>query len=310
MSTRGHAHAPGRGDEAASVRTDHRSRLRAVLLVTGVILVAEIVGAVLSGSLALAADAGHMFTDVAAIGTALAAMTIADRRTSERSSFGLYRVEIFAATVNAVILLAVAGWVVWSAIRRLGDPPSVGSGLMIAVAGFGLIANSVSLWWLREGRGGSLNVRAVYLEVLGDLIGSAGVVVAGVLIAITDQAVIDPIASLAVALLIVPRTWELLREAVTILLEATPAGMDLDHVRRHVVEIDGVVDMHDLHVWTISSGRPVMSAHVVVDEGWLSRSGEVLDELQSCLGAHFDVEHSTFQVEPRGHADHEAPMHP
>jgi cobalt-zinc-cadmium efflux system protein len=136
------------------------------------------------------------------------------------------------------------------------------------------------------------------------------VVVAALVITTTGQEIADPIASLLVAALIVPRTWSLLREAVSILLESTPPGTDLEHVRQHIVDVEGVVDVHDLHVWTISSGRPVMSAHVVVDDAWLARSGEVLDGLQGCLAAHFDVEHSTFQVEPRGHAAHEAPTHP
>jgi cobalt-zinc-cadmium efflux system protein len=289
---------------------EHRRRLRAVLVLTGVVMLLEIVGAVVSGSLALAADAGHMFTDVAAIGIALTAMTIAERRTTSRSTFGLYRLEIFAAAVNAVILLAVATFIMWSALRRLDDPPEVQSGLMLAVALVGLAANAVSIWWLHDAQQDSLNVRGAYLEVLGDLLGSAAVVVAALVITTTGQEIADPIASLLVAALIVPRTWSLLREAVSILLESTPPGTDLEHVRQHIVDVEGVVDVHDLHVWTISSGRPVMSAHVVVDDPWLARSGEVLDGLQECLAAHFDVEHSTFQVEPRGHAAHEAPTHP
>lgn len=302
----GHAHHHRHGGSDSG----HRRRLTAVLGVTGVVLVAEVIGAVVSGSLALGADALHMFTDVAAIGIALTAITIAERRTTSRSTFGLYRVEIFAAAVNAVLLLGVAAWIIWSAVRRFEDAPEIHTTVMILVAVLGLVANAVSLWWLHGDQQESLNVRGVYLEVLGDLLGSAAVVVAGLLIAITGAQVIDPIASVAVAFLIVPRTWSLLREAVTILLEATPAGVDLEHVRRHIVDIEGVLDVHDLHVWTISSGRPVMSAHVVVDDHWLQRSGEVLDALQTCLGAHFDVDHSTFQVEPRGHADHEAPTHP
>ena len=161
-----------------------------------------------------------------------------------------------------------------------------------------------------SGQQQSLNVRGAYLEVLGDLLGSAAAVVAGVIIATTGELAADPIASLVVAALIIPRTWSLLREAVTILLEVTPTGVDLDHVRRHIVDVVGVVDVHDLHVWTISSGRPVMSAHVVVEDAWLGRSGELLDTLQDCLAAHFDVAHCTFQVEPVGHAAHEAPTHP
>jgi cobalt-zinc-cadmium efflux system protein len=289
---------------------EHRRRLTAVLVVTGIVLIVEVIGAFVTGSLALGADAGHMFVDVTGIGIALTAMTIAERRTTSRSTFGLYRLEIFAAAVNAVVLLAVAGYVVVTAIGRLDDAPAVDSGLMIVVAAIGLVANAWSLWWLHAGQQESLNVRGAYLEVLGDLLGSAAALVAGVVIATTGYDAADPIASLAIAAMIVPRTWSLLREAVTILLEATPSGVDLDHVRRHIVDVEGVVDVHDLHVWTISSGRPVMSAHVVVEDTWLGRSGEVLDTLQSCLAAHFDVEHCTFQVEPLGHVEHEAPTHP
>ncbi|HEY7045546.1 MAG TPA: cation diffusion facilitator family transporter, partial [Nocardioidaceae bacterium] len=162
MTVPGHPHGAAGGP-------DHRRRLTVVLLVTSVVVLIQIAGAVVSGSLALAADAGHMFTDVAAIGIALSAMTIAERSTTARSTFGLYRLEIFAAAVNAVILLAVAGWVVWSAVRRLEDPPEVESGLMILVALIGLLANAFSLWWLREGQASNLNVRGAYLEVLGDL---------------------------------------------------------------------------------------------------------------------------------------------
>src|SRR5690242_10280461 len=181
---------------------EHRRRLRAVLVLTGVVMLLEIVGAVVSGSLALAADAGHMFTDVAAIGIALTAMTIAERRTTSRSTFGLYRLEIFAAAVNAVILLAVATFIVWSALRRLDDPPEVQSGLMLAVALVGLAANAVSIWWLHDAQHDSLNVRGAYLEVLGDLLGSAAVVVAALVITTTGQEIADPIASLLVAALI------------------------------------------------------------------------------------------------------------
>jgi cobalt-zinc-cadmium efflux system protein len=298
------------GTRTAADGADHRRRLRLVLAVTAIVMVAEVVGAFVSGSLALAADAGHMFTDVAGIAIALTAMTIAERASASRSTFGLYRLEIFAAAVNAVILLAVAGAVAWSAVRRLDDPPEVDSTIMLVVAMVGLAANGLSLWWLHEAQSKSLNVRGAYLEVLGDLLGSIAVIVAGAVIALTGEAIADPITSLIVAGLIVPRTWLLLREAVTVLLEVTPAGTDLGHVRDHILDVPGVVELHDLHVWTISSGRPVMSAHVIVDDAWLHRSGEVLDALQACLAAHFDVGHCTFQVEPRGHSAHESGLHP
>lgn len=287
-----------------------RGRLTAVLVISAVVLVVQVGAAVVSGSLALAADAGHLLADVAAVALALTAVVISERRPPARSTFGLYRLEIFAAAVNAVVLLGVAGAVAWSALRRLDDPPAVDAAVMLVAALLGAAANGVCVRLLHTGAQSDLNVRGAYLEVLSDLLGSLAVLVAAVLIAATGAAVIDPIVSLLVAALIVPRTWLLLREAVGVLLEASPPGTDLEHVRSHIREVAGVVDVHDLHVWTISSGRPVMSAHVVVDEDGLRRPGEVLDALQACLDAHFDVAHCTFQLEPAGHGRHEAGFHP
>jgi cobalt-zinc-cadmium efflux system protein len=306
----GHSHA-----SVSTSREGYRarkSRLQVVLVVTVLVLVGEVIGALFAGSVALAAEAGHLFADASAAGLALTAIVVAERQTRARSTFGLYRLEILASAFNGVVLLAVAVFVVWTAISRLSDPPEVRGGLMTVVAAVGLAANAFSLWWLQRdgGHGGHLTMRSVQLEVLGDLLGSAAVLVAGLVIALSGELVADPLASLLVAALIVPRTWSLLREAFTILSESSPADTDLEHVRAHICEVPGVVDVHDLHVWTISSGRPVMSAHVVVEEGWLHRSGETLDALQSCLAAHFDVEHSTFQIEPRSHSAHEAPTHP
>ncbi len=290
----------------------HRSRLVLVLCLTAVVLVAEVIGAWWTGSLALLADAGHMFTDVAGLSLALAAMVLAGRMTHARRTYGFYRLEIFAAAVNAVILLAVAAGVVVSAVRRLDAPPEVDGGPMLWVALLGGAVNLVALRLLQAGAQHSLNLRGAYLEVLGDLLGSIAVVMAAVVITVTDRDIADPIASLLIAALIVPRTWMLLREAVDILLEATPRGVDLDHVREHIKGTEGVVDVHDLHVWTITSGMPVMSAHVVVSADALAAGGPgpVLDRLGDCLGAHFDVEHCTFQIEPVGHADHESELHP
>ncbi|MBA3234328.1 MAG: cation transporter [Propionibacteriales bacterium] len=291
-------------------RHDNRARLILVLGVTAAAMIAEVVGAVLSGSLALVADAAHMFTDAAGITIALTAMAIAERRTAARSTFGLYRLEIFAAALNSVLLLALAGWIGWEAVDRLVDPPPVAGTTMLVVAVVGLAANAYALRVLAPAASTNLNVRGAYLEVLGDLLGSAAVVTAAVVVRTTGATIADPLCSIIVSVFIVPRTWMLLREAVNVLLEATPRGFDLDHLRAHVLGIDGVVGVHDLHVWTISSELPVMSAHVVVDDDSLSHAGEVLDALQDCLGAHFDVSHSTFQIEPMGHVDHETRLHP
>jgi cobalt-zinc-cadmium efflux system protein len=278
-----------------------------VLALTVVILVVEVAGAVLSGSLALLADAGHVLTDGAGIGLALLAVRFAARPATPRRTFGYYRLEILAAVVNAVLLFGVAGFVLVEAWRRLAEPPEVASGLMLAVAVAGLVANAVSLWLLRRGQAESLNLRGAYLEVLGDLLGSAAVLAAAAVIAVTGFQAADPIASILIGVLILPRTWRLLREAVDVLLEAAPRGVDLAEVRRHLIETPGVTDVHDLHAWTITSGLPVLSAHVVLERG--ADAGRVLDGLGDCLAGHFDIEHSTFQLEQPEHRGHEGATH-
>jgi cobalt-zinc-cadmium efflux system protein len=301
----GHKHAPGHGHSAAGA---HRGRLLAVFGLATAVLVAQVAGGVLSGSLALLADAGHMLVDAAGIGLALLAIRFAARPASGTKTFGYYRVEILAAVGNAVLLLTVAALVLIEAAQRLASPPPVASGTMLAVAVAGLAANAVSLWVLHGGQAASLNLRGAYLEVLGDLLGSVAVIVAAVVISLTGWRLADPVASAAIGLLILPRTWALLREAVDVLLEATPKGVDLHHVRAHILAVAGVTDCHDLHAWTITSGMPVLSAHVVLADG--ADPGRVLDALGACLAGHFDIEHSTFQLESPEHREHEHAFHP
>ncbi|MDP9844230.1 cation diffusion facilitator family transporter [Streptosporangium lutulentum] len=305
----GHGH--GHGHPRATGAAAYRGRLAVVLALTLVVFVVEIIGAVLSGSLALLADAGHMATDAAGIALALFAIWVAGRPAGLQRTFGYQRAEILAAAVNAVVLLALSVYILYEAVRRFSDPEPVGGTVMLVAAVAGLVANAVGLWLLRRGQAESLNLRGAYLEVLGDLLGSVAVIVAAVVIALTGWTRVDPIVSVVIALLIVPRTWSLLREAVDILLEAVPKGVDLQEVRRHLLEAQGVLDVHDLHAWTITSGVPVMSAHVVVEEQVLTSGdlGQVLDRLHECLAGHFDVEHSTLQLEPAGHADHEGARH-
>jgi cobalt-zinc-cadmium efflux system protein len=304
----GHDHGHG---PAATAGGAHRRRLLVVLGLTLALLAAEIVGAVLSGSLALLADAGHMATDAAGIALALGAVSLAQRPARGRRTFGWQRMEILAAGANGLLLLAVAGYVLVEAVRRIGDPPEIGSGLMLVIASVGLAVNLVSLTVLHGGRGESLNIRGAYLEVLADAFGSVAVIVAAIVIATTGWTPADIVASVAIGCLVVPRAWHLLREAVDILLEAAPRGVDLDDVRAHILGVDGVLDVHDLHAWTITSGLPVLSAHVVVTDEALAEGhgGRVLDALCVCLGDHFDLEHCTFQLEAGTHADHEAPVH-
>jgi cobalt-zinc-cadmium efflux system protein len=289
----------------------HRQTLIAVLALTTLVAVAEVIGAVITGSLVLFADAAHMAADAAGLGLSLLAAFVASRPATDRRTFGYARAEILAAMANSVLLLAMAGFILYEAIRRLVSPAEVGSGLLIVFGVIALAANAVSLVLLRQGQAESLNLRGAFLEVGSDTLGAAAVIVTGVIIATTGFTRADPIASLVVGLLILPRTWRLLRETVDVLLEASPRGMDLNEVRRHMTTLDGVRDVHELHAWTITSGLPVLSAHVVVDPEFFDdgRCFTMLDRLQDCLRGHFDVEHSTFQLEPAGHASHEHPMH-
>ena len=291
-----HAH----GSAAAA----NRNRLVAVLGLSAVILVVEVIGALASNSLALLADAGHMLTDVSGIGLALLAIWFAGRAPTNGRTFGYLRVEIIAAVTNAFLLFGVAAFILYEAWQRLSAPPEVASGLMLAVALVGLAANGVSLYLLRRAQAESLNMRGAYLEVMGDFAGSAAVIIAAVVIAATGWAQADAVASVVIALLILPRTFALLREATDILLEATPKGIDMDVVREHILEAPGVVDVHDLHAWTITSGMNVVSAHVVLAED--AKSGDILDHLGMCLSDDFDVKHSTFQLETPEHVDWEA----
>lgn len=306
MSGPGHSHGP-----RTSAGGAHRRSLVLVLVITTAVLILELVGSAVTGSLALLADAGHMATDVAGILLAVLAVTYSSRPATEGRTFGYYRLEILAAVVNAVLLFGVAVFILWEAVARWAQPPEIEGRLMLVFASLGLIANVAGLLLLRTGAHESLNVRGAYLEVLGDLLGSVAVIAAAAVLALTGWARVDVIASVLVALMILPRTWSLLRDAVDVLLEATPRGVDLAAVRQHILDTPGVIGAHDLHAWTITSGMPVLSVHVVVAEGvWAGRGGgQVLDTLGECLAHHFDVEHCTFQLEPAGHADHEPAGH-
>jgi len=283
------AHAHG------SAAAANRGRLVAVLALSLAILGVEVVGGIVANSLALLADAGHMLTDVAGVGMALLAIWFAGRSPTNGRTFGYLRVEILAAVANAVLLFGVAGFILYGAWRRLSEPPEIASGLMLVVALVGLAANAASLYLLRDAQRQSLNMRGAYLEVMGDFIGSAAVIVAAVVIALTGWTTADAVASALIGLLILPRTFALLREATDVLLEATPKGVDMDHVRQHILDAPGVVDCHDLHAWTITSGMNVVSAHVILADG--ADAAATLDALCACLSDDFDIEHSTFQLE-------------
>jgi cobalt-zinc-cadmium efflux system protein len=301
----GHGHAHG----TAAGR--HRGRLAIVLAITSTVLVAEVVGAFLSGSLALLADAGHMLTDVAGLALALGAVSLAARPATPERTFGYARAEVLAAVLNGVLLLGVAGFVLVEGVRRFADPQEVEAEAMLVFGAVGLLGNLVGLALLARGAKESLNVRGAYLEVLADAAGSVGVLVAAAVIATTGYDRADAIVSLAIGLFILPRTWRLLREAVDVLMEASPRSIDLEDVRSHILSAPHVRGVHDLHAVTVTSGLPVVTAHVVVDDECFhdGHAPQVLDELQECLAGHFDVEHSTFQLEPAGHAGHEHAHH-
>jgi cobalt-zinc-cadmium efflux system protein len=294
------------GHDHASTATKNRARLSIVIGIVSVVLVAEVAGAWSTGSLALLADAGHMFSDLAGLVIALTAIMVAARPATDRQTFGYQRAEVFGAMINGLILLVVAGFVVFGAINRLvdGAPVEVLAGPMLVVAVIGLIANIVGIVLLRPAAAGSINMRGAYLEVLGDALGSVAVIVAAVVILTTGFAQADAIASLVIAAMIVPRALGLLRDVVRVFSESVPADTDVREIRQHLQGTPGVVAVHDVHVWAITSGSHVFSAHIVVEPELLEsgRSGQLLNELSECLSHHFDVEHSTFQLEPADHA--------
>jgi cobalt-zinc-cadmium efflux system protein len=291
----------------------NRTRLALALGIVVFVLVIEAVGAALTGSLALLADAGHMVSDVIGLVVALVAVSVAAKPATDRSTFGFQRAEVFGAAVNGVILLVVAGWVGTSALVRLLGPGhvEVHSVPMLVVAAVGLVANIAAALILRSHAAASINMRGAYLEVLGDLLGSLAAIVAAVVILSTGFVQADSLASLAIALLIAPRALLLLRDATRVLSESAPIHTSVAEIRSHILGTAGVVDVHDVHVWAITSGNPVFSAHVVVEPAVFAArgTGQLLDALSECLESHFDVAHSTFQLEPAEHAAHEGHFH-
>ncbi|MDH3707797.1 MAG: cation diffusion facilitator family transporter [Acidimicrobiia bacterium] len=300
-----HDHGHSHGPSLARAGERHRGRLVVAFVLIAVFFVVEAVAGIVTNSLALLSDAGHMLTDVIGLGMALAAIQLATRferegRASTSShTFGLYRLEILAAFVNALLLFAVAIWVLIEAVRRLFDEPEVLSGPMLVVAVLGLLVNLIAFALLRDGSKESLNIEGAYLEVLADAIGSVGVIVAAVLIAAFDWRWADPVIAAAIGLWILPRTYRLGRQAVRVLLQAAPDHVDLDQLTNDLTSIDGVVDVHDLHVWTLTSEMEAASAHLMVREG--TDGHGVLDQARELLAEQYAISHGTFQVEPESH---------
>ena len=286
-------HAHQHGSRARS-----RRALALVLVLTAAYTVAELVAGVLTGSLALLADAGHMLGDVGALSLALGAAWLASRPATPDRSFGFQRAEILAALVNGLVLVAIAIWIFIEAIGRLDDPPEILGGWMLAVAVVGLAVNLVAAGILSRAAGESLNVQAALRHVFADLASSAGVAVAAIVILATGWEQADPLASMAIALLILASSWSILRDSVVILLEATPSGIDAREVGRRMAAAEGVVEVHDLHIWMITSGFPALSAHVLVARGDDCHARRL--ELEQMLATEFELEHTTLQVEHVG----------
>jgi cobalt-zinc-cadmium efflux system protein len=327
-ATTGHSHSLGHGDGSDSdhvhagpdkrshqhgVNTDADSRylITALILLTA-FMIFEVVVAIKAGSLALLSDSGHMLSDVGAIAVSLWAISLAARPATGAWTFGWKRAEILSAAANGITLLVVSGIIAFEAIRRLIHPPPVDGGPVLVVAIIGVGVNILAAWSLTKANRSSLNIEGAFKHILTDLYGFIGTVIAGIVIITTGFVRADSIASLVVVGLMLRAAWGLLRDSGRVLLEAAPEGVDLDDIRAHLLEDEHVQDVHDLHVWTLTSDLPTLSAHVVIDNSCFSdnHAPQLLDTLQACLTGHFDVEHSTFQFEPASHAAHERGAHP
>ncbi|MHA7176957.1 cation diffusion facilitator family transporter [Arthrobacter sp. Sr24] len=297
------------GHDHGVAGTSQRGRLILVFAITFTVMIAEIFGSILTGSLALLADAGHMFTDSTGLLIALIAASLALKPTTSTRTWGYKRAEIIAAAGQASLLLAVGGFVIIEGIRRLFEPPEVGESMMIWFGVIGLIGNVVSLVILSSGRNHNFNMKAAFLEVLNDALGSVAVIVAAIVIATTGWLQADAVVSLLIGALIIPRTVKLLRDTINVLMESVPKGLDLMSVREHMLALPHVLDVHDLHATLVASGTPVLSAHVIVEDSCMTNghAETLLTDLQQCVAEHFEIsiEHSTFQIESSTHRDQE-----
>lgn len=305
----GHQHgAGGSGDPMA-----HRNRLTVAFGISCAVLLAQVVGAVWTGSLALLVDTAHVLTDTAGLLMALVAARLATRPATPHRTWGLRRTEVLAATAQAVVLLAVGVYVMIEGARRLFQPAEVASTEMVVFGVIGLLGNVAAVLVLSASRSANLNTRAAFLEVVNDTLGSLAVIVAAVVMTLTGWSRADAVAALLIGVLILPRTLLLLRDTIDVLLESTPRGLDLEAVRGHILGLPHVRAVHDLHASQIATGLPVLTAHVVIDDDCFhdGHALGLLDQLQSCVAEHFDVsvEHSTFQLEPATHRDHEYVPH-
>ena len=296
MTETGHSH--GIGDATP------RNRLVIAFAITSSVFIIEVVGAIITGSLALLVDAAHMLTDVVGLAMAVTAAHLMNRPPTPKYTFGLQRTEVLGALAQAALLLGVGIFALGAGVRRLFEPPGIASGSLLFFGIVGLVANIASMLVLFSGRGRNLNMRAAFLEVVNDALGSVGVIASAILIAVFGWYQADAVAGVLIALLIIPRTLILLRASGRVLLESTPAGLDLEDVRRHILALPHVVAVHDLHATQVSTDLPTLTAHVVVDDTvTMEASAELLASLQQCVSEHFavSIEHSTFQIEPESH---------
>lgn len=290
-------------DPHARAPTAGRRHLRPLVIAFALVMVFMVVEAVagfLTGSLALISDAGHMATDALGLGMALAAIVAADRAAVRRGhTYGLYRLEILAALANAALLIAVAGYVIFEALQRLQNPLDVSTTPMLIVAVAGLAVNLVGWRLLRPGSAESINVKGAYMEVVADLAGSIGVITAALIMIFTGWPYADPLFAALIGLFILPRAWRLGQQALRVLVQAAPAGMDLDRMRRDLSELQGVIDVHDLHVWTLTSDMDVATVHLMTREG--TDPHPVLDQARKVLQNDYAISHATLQIEPDTH---------
>ena len=283
-------------DHHSSANANQR-RLLIALAITGLMTIVELVGGLLSNSLALLGDAGHMFTDTLALGLSVVALTLARRPASQTRTYGFHRAEVLAALANGTILLLICGFIFYEAYQRFVEPPEVRGGLMLVVAAVGLLANLIGVLILRSASRDNLNVKGAFLHMWGDTVSSAGVIVAAVIILVADWTIVDPIVSIFVGLLILRGAVGLVLESNDILLEAVPKHLDVARVSSAIKEIEGVRDVHDVHLWTITSGIYALSCHLLIEDRMVSASGHIVEEVNEVLNQKFGIGHSTLQLE-------------
>ncbi|MGB4107396.1 MAG: cation diffusion facilitator family transporter [Alphaproteobacteria bacterium] len=292
-----HTHEEGEHhhDHVPKVSLSNERRVFWVMVLTGGFMVVEAVGGILSGSLALLADAGHMLTDTAALALAWFAFRIGNRPADPKRSFGYHRFQILAAFANGLILFAIAGWIVIEAVRRLLDPSEIHGISMIAVAAVGLLVNIIGFWIMSRGEKENLNIRSAALHVMGDLLGSVAAIIAAGIILLTGWLPIDPILSVLVALLILRSAWAIIKQSSHILLQGTPEGLDPARIGAALGDIEGVFDVHDVHAWSLTNERPVVTLHTVLDE--TADYNSTLQKINNVLKEKFGIEHATIQLE-------------